>query len=125
MTEENGKITSRLVCVDRDLLVIPSLAIHMNRSVNESCSWNIQKDLLPLYGEAEDRGAFMKLIARKPVWMIRPAFWGMICSFTAAFPVLSGAPAVNFFLRPVWTISSALLLLSGDSPKERRKSISV
>lgn len=65
MTEENGKITSRLVCVDRDLLVIPSLAIHMNRSVNESCSWNIQKDLLPLYGEAEDRGAFMKLIARE------------------------------------------------------------
>lgn len=37
------KIVSRLVNVDRDLLMIPSLAIHMNREVNEGYRYNAQK----------------------------------------------------------------------------------
>lgn len=45
----------RLVNLDRDLLVIPSLAIHMNREANKGYAYNAQKDLLPLYGMAESR----------------------------------------------------------------------
>ena len=41
-------IESRLVNVDRDLAVIPSVAIHMNRSVNEKFSPNPAVDLIPL-----------------------------------------------------------------------------
>ena len=40
----------RLVNLDRDLVVIPSLAIHMNREANKGYAYNAQKDLLPLYG---------------------------------------------------------------------------
>ena len=43
----------QLVNVDRDLLLIPSLAIHMNRSVNDGYAYKVQRDLLPLYGAAE------------------------------------------------------------------------
>lgn len=41
----------RLVKVDRDLLVIPSLAVHMNREVNQGITYNPQKDMLPLYAK--------------------------------------------------------------------------
>ena len=56
-------LTSRLVNVDRDLVLIPSLAIHMNRQVNEGYAYNAQKDLLPVYGGSEAAGTLMKTIA--------------------------------------------------------------
>ena len=31
---KNGKILEKLVNIDRDLVMIPSLAIHMNRDIN-------------------------------------------------------------------------------------------
>lgn len=56
-------ISSRLVNVDRDLVMIPSLAIHMNRKANEEQKYNVQKDLLPLYGLSEAKGSFMRAVA--------------------------------------------------------------
>ena len=35
--------------IDRDLVLIPSVAIHMNREVNEKCAINRQVDMLPLF----------------------------------------------------------------------------
>ncbi|HJB15415.1 MAG TPA: M18 family aminopeptidase [Candidatus Blautia excrementipullorum] len=60
---ETGKLRSVLVNIDRDLLMIPSLAIHMNREVNDGYKYNVQKDMLPLYGDAASKDSFMKLIA--------------------------------------------------------------
>ena len=47
-------VETRLVAPDKDLFVIPNLAIHFNRKVNEGYNYNVQVDLQPLYGEAED-----------------------------------------------------------------------
>ena len=44
------KPESRLVNIDRPLLIIPNMAIHMNRKVNEGYAFNKQKDTLPLIG---------------------------------------------------------------------------
>lgn len=63
LVKDGRKICSRLVCVDRDLLVIPSLAIHMNRQANDGMAYNAQKDLLPLFGEAASQGSFRKIVA--------------------------------------------------------------
>lgn len=49
MVKENGKIISRLVNLDQDLLVIPNLAIHMNRDANQGVRIEKQNDILPLY----------------------------------------------------------------------------
>ena len=46
---ENG-IESRLVNIDRDVALIPNVAIHMNREVNTGYKWNPATDLLPLIG---------------------------------------------------------------------------
>ena len=51
---EDG-IESRLVCIDRDLLVIPSLAIHFQRDVNKGPTYNPQIDMQPLWGPADSR----------------------------------------------------------------------
>ena len=48
---EDG-IESRLVCIDRDLLVIPSLAIHFQRDINKGHTFNPQVDMQPLWGPA-------------------------------------------------------------------------
>ncbi|WP_297200537.1 M18 family aminopeptidase [uncultured Flavonifractor sp.] len=45
-------VESRLVYLDRDLLTIPSLAIHQQRDVNKGHDYNAQKDMQPLYGLA-------------------------------------------------------------------------
>lgn len=59
---ENG-IESRLVNVDRDLLLIPNLAIHMNRKINEGYAYNAQIDMLPLYGGENAKNTFLDIIA--------------------------------------------------------------
>lgn len=44
-------IVSRLVNIDSDLLVIPNLAIHMNRDMNKGMEYDPQVDMLPLYAD--------------------------------------------------------------------------
>lgn len=44
----DGENDARLVDINRDICMIPSLAIHMNRDINKGYEWNIQKDMLPL-----------------------------------------------------------------------------
>ena len=44
------KPLTKLVNVNKPLLIIPNLAIHMNRNVNEGYAINKQKDTLPLLG---------------------------------------------------------------------------
>ncbi|WP_294405726.1 M18 family aminopeptidase [uncultured Clostridium sp.] len=42
------KPETRIVDVNKPVLIIPNIAIHMNRSVNEGYEFNKQKDVLPL-----------------------------------------------------------------------------
>jgi aspartyl aminopeptidase len=59
---ENG-IETRLINIDRDLMIIPNLAIHMNREVNDGYAFNAQRDMLPLIGSIDAKGGFEKLVA--------------------------------------------------------------
>lgn len=64
VVKEENHFTTRLVNIDRDLLVIPSMAIHMNRAANDGYAYNKQVDMLPLFGGAgSQKGDFRKLIA--------------------------------------------------------------
>ena len=55
----------RLVNIDRDLLMIPSLAIHMNREANKGVAYNPQKDMLPLMGCGSEKADLMEILAEK------------------------------------------------------------
>ena len=65
LVKEGDAIVSRLVALDRDLLLIPSVAIHMNREVNDKASFNKQVDMLPLLGGAAEEGILKKMIAEE------------------------------------------------------------
>ena len=66
MVREGDRYAARLLRIDRDLLMIPSVAIHMNRQVNDGYAYNKQVDMLPLFGGSECRkGDFRKLIAKE------------------------------------------------------------
>lgn len=58
---ENGVVT-KLVNIDRDLLIIPHVAIHM-QNPNEGMKYNPASDLIPLYGGKDAKGSFMKNVA--------------------------------------------------------------
>ena len=45
---DGGELKSRNVNVDEDLLVIPNVAIHLDREINKNLTYNPQVDLLPL-----------------------------------------------------------------------------
>lgn len=63
VVKENGRLVTKLINIDRDLLVIPSLAIHMNRKANEEASYNVQEDMKPLLTGGEK--SFMAVVAQE------------------------------------------------------------
>ncbi len=48
------KPNERLIDFKRPICIIPNLAIHLNRSINDGHSYNKQKDMLPLVGMLND-----------------------------------------------------------------------
>lgn len=61
--KNEDNIETRLVNIDRDLVIIPNIAIHMNKDVNSSMKYNEQVDLLPLYGSMKDIDSFMDVVS--------------------------------------------------------------
>lgn len=62
MVETEQGLESRLVNIDRDLLLIPNLAIHMNRQANDGYKWNPAADVLPLLGGKDTADRFSVLL---------------------------------------------------------------
>ena len=55
---------TKLINIDRDLVLIPNVAIHMNRAVNDGYAYNKQIDMLPLFGGKDSKvGDLNKLVA--------------------------------------------------------------
>ena len=62
MVETENGVESKLVDLDRDLLMIPNVAIHMNRAANEGYKWNPAVDTLPLLGGKDAKGKLWALL---------------------------------------------------------------
>lgn len=52
------------VAIEKDLLIIPNVAIHMNREMNKGVEYNVQTDMLPLYGMEDGGKPLHELAAR-------------------------------------------------------------
>lgn len=62
--KNNDHFETKLVNIDKDLLIIPNVAIHLDREANSGKKYNNQVDMLPLIGStALDENAFENLIA--------------------------------------------------------------
>lgn len=105
LVKEGDAIVSRLVALDRDLLLIPSVAIHMNREVNDKASFNKQVDMLPLLGGAAEEGILKKMIAEE-LSVSEEQILGSDLFLYIREKLRSGAARRNSFPPAVWTISS-------------------
>ena len=63
MTRVNNTITPHLVNLNKPIAVIPSVAIHLNRTVNDSCSLKPNVDMLPLVTYSTSKEAFWQAVA--------------------------------------------------------------
>lgn len=61
----NGGLKEKLVNIKRDLVMIPNLAIHMNREANNGVSYNPQKDLQPLFAVGNTDRTLLEIIAEQ------------------------------------------------------------
>ncbi|MBB5183528.1 M18 family aminopeptidase [Catenisphaera adipataccumulans] len=64
---QNGtRMETKLLYIDKDILIIPSLCIHMNRGVNDGYAFNHKTDLCPLFSTgALKKGDFDKMVAEE------------------------------------------------------------
>lgn len=61
--EEDGVMKQALVDIDQNLLVIPSLCIHMDRTINKGHEYNPAKELIPVLTQGKfDGPAFEKMV---------------------------------------------------------------
>lgn len=54
---------TKLIDIDKNLCMIPSLAIHMDRNVNDGRALNPQNDMLPIIGDFSAKDTFEDIIA--------------------------------------------------------------
>ena len=62
--DKKGQAQTKLVNVDKDLLMLPALAIHMNREANDGYKYNAQKDMLPIFGDDSAKDKFFEVVAK-------------------------------------------------------------
>ena len=62
LVETEKGIQTKLIDIDRDLLLIPNVAIHMNRKANDGYTFNPAVDLLPLMGGSDTKGKLNALL---------------------------------------------------------------
>ncbi len=110
-----------LVAPDKNLLMIPSLAIHMNRKSNEEASYNVQNDMLPVYSLnpeaklipslAHELGLLPESVISADLFLCdrtKPTLWGaedefiasprlddLECAWTSLEAFLSSTPTTN------------------------------
>ncbi len=65
VVRDDGRLVSRLVDMKDVTAVIPHVAIHMNRNVNDGFKYEMHKDMVPLWGDGHARGKFLEKVAEQ------------------------------------------------------------
>lgn len=63
VVKENDELVEKLVNIDKDLCVIPNVAIHMNGDLNKGYTYSVQSDMLPLFADGEGKEKFEEMVA--------------------------------------------------------------
>ena len=106
LVETEEGIESRLVNIDRDLLMIPNVAIHMNRQANDGYKWNPAVDTMATASMVRELMVLTPQASSMTCWKRKQAarFWGMTFICTSARKQRSGEWMKNSFLPLHWMI---------------------
>lgn len=61
---DSGEIESRLIDINKDLMIIPNTCIHFNRSINDGYKYNPNVDMFPIISLSEEKNS-IKLVVSK------------------------------------------------------------
>lgn len=95
---ENGAVIEKLIDFGESQVVIPSLAIHQNRDINNGYKYSVQNDLLPIFSDFESERVFSDVLAEKAGCnrcdiighdlflynRTKPQLWGLDSAFISA-----------------------------------------
>lgn len=122
--KDNGQIISKLVSLDHPTLLIPSVAIHMDRPVNSGHAWNIQNDLLPLYS-TDGAADFMETLAQAAKVKVADILGHDIFLYSCSPGILWG-PQHEFISSPrLDDLQCAFATFRGFTNGQKQKDISV
>ena len=65
MVKNGTKIEEHLLHIDRDIIMMPNLAIHMNREANDGYKYNAQTDTQPIFAELASGVTLYDIIAKE------------------------------------------------------------
>lgn len=66
MVDTKDGIETRLLFIDKDLLIIPNVPIHFNREINKGFAFNNQVDMLPVFSAGNlSEADFYKMLAKE------------------------------------------------------------
>ena len=65
LVETETGVESRLLDIDRDLMLIPNVAIHMNRKANDGFAYNPTIDTIPLLGSKKAEGKLWPMLEKE------------------------------------------------------------
>ena len=92
LIKDGNSLKTQLVNIDRDLLMIPNMAIHMNRAVNDGYAYNKQIDMLPLFGGQSCKpGDFKKLLAKEAGVNVEDIYGSDLYLYNRTAPTIWGA----------------------------------
>lgn len=92
LVRDGGQVASKLVMIDRPILRIPQLAIHLDREVNEKgLVLNRQDHLAPVLGLAGGPKSVMALVAEAAGCELAQILGSDLMLFDLAAPTLGGA----------------------------------
>lgn len=96
--DDSGALASRLVCIEKPLLRVPQLAIHLDREVNDKgLVLNRQDHLAPVLGLASSGTSLAKLVAEAAGVSADRIAGGELMLFDITPPTLGGAAGELIF----------------------------
>lgn len=122
--DDGGKIREKLVSIDRDLLVIPNLAIHMNREANDGHKFDIQKEVQPIFSLSE-KASLSSLVAKEAGLSAEDILSQDLFLYARSEPCLWGAEEEFISAPRLDDLECAWTSLQGFIQAEKQKSIQV
>ena len=84
-------LETRLVDLKDDTVIIPNVAIHMNRSANDGFKYNPQTDLAPLFGSIAAKGTFKSRVVENVGAKAEDVLGADLFLYSRTEPVVWGA----------------------------------
>ncbi len=126
IVKEADHFVTKLVNIDRDLVMIPSLAIHMNRSVNDGYAYNKQVDMLPLFSAAKSQKDELKKLVAQAAGVCEDAVYGSdLYLYNREAPSVWGAQEEFVSAQHLDDLQCAYASLKGFLEGFQKKSVNV